>query len=98
VKSIPRLLAIAGFAGALLTGTAFAQSASGGAMSSSDHMTGGTMSAMKKEHKSSGTMLSHGSAGEHMKASHMKSGHMKAKRHGKKMSHHMTSGTMSSDH
>lgn len=104
MTKISRLLAIAGCAGALLSGTAFAQSASSGAMSSGDHMTSGSMSTMKSEHKSSGKMMSHGhekmAAGDHMKTSHMKSSHMKPAKHSKnkKMSHHMPSGAMSSGH
>jgi len=112
MTKISRLLTIAGCAGVLLTGTAFAQSASSGAMSSSDHMTSGSMGTMKSEHKSSAAMMSHGhdkmSSGDHMKtdhmkadhmkADHMKSSHMKSGKHSKKMSHHMTSGAMSSGH
>jgi hypothetical protein len=107
---ISRLLTIAGCAGVLLTGTAFAQSASNGAMS--DHMTSGSMSTMKGGHKSSAAMMSHGHGkmssdnhmksdhmkSDHMKSDHMKSDHMKSGKHGKKMSHHMTSGAMSSGH
>lgn len=107
MTKISRLLTISTCAGMLLTGTAFAQSASSGAMSSSDHMTSGNMGAMKSEHKSSAAMMSHGhgkmSSGshmkmDHMKSSHMKSGPMKSSKHSKKMSHHMTSGAMSSGH
>lgn len=92
MTKISRFLTIAGFAGALLTSTAFAQSASSGAMSS-----------MKNEH--TGSMMSHGhgkmssgamSSGDHMKTSHMKTGHMKMghtkmSKHGKMKDHHMTS-------
>lgn len=104
---ISRLLTIAGCAGVLLTGTAFAQSASNGAMSPGDHMTSGSMSTMKSGHKSSAAMMSHEhgkmSSGSHMKMDHMKSSHMKSShvkpgKHGKKMSPHMTSGAMSSGH
>lgn len=110
MTKISRLLTIVGCAGVLLTGTAFAQSASNGAMS--DHMTSGSMSTMKSEHKSSAAMMSHGhdkmSSGSHMKMDHMKSSHMKSDhmksdhmksgKHSKKMSHHMTSGAMGNGH
>lgn len=97
MTKISRLLAIASLAGALLTGTAFAQSAATGAMSSSDHMANGSTSSMSHGQMSSGAM----SSGDHMKTKHMmKSKHMKSSKHGKnkKKSPHMTSGAMTSGH
>ena len=94
-----RLLTIAGLASALLTGTAFAQSTSSGAMSSSDQMNKGNMSSMSHGHMTSGSNMSHEhgqmSSGDHMKSKHMKAHHhMKKSKHSKKKSHHMTSGSM----
>lgn len=96
MTKISRLLTLAGLTGMLLTGAAFAQSTSTGAMSSSDHMTQGSMSSMTHGHDkmSSGAMTS----GDHMKMKHMKASHMKMSKHGKKESHHKTSGTMTSSH
>jgi len=85
MMKISRLLALAGLTAALLSGTAFAQSTSTGAMSSSDHMSGGAMTSTK------GNMAS-----GHMKG-HMKTNHMKMSKHSKK-SGHMTSGSMTSGH
>jgi hypothetical protein len=101
-----RLLALAGLAGTLLTGTAFAQSTSSGSMSSSDHMAHGNMSSMSNGHTASGSMMSHGHSqmssgamsGDHMKTKHMKAHHMKKDTHGKKKRHHMTSGAMTNGH
>jgi hypothetical protein len=98
MTKISRFLTIAGLAGALLTGTAFAQSTSTGAMSSSDHMSSGHMTAKKHDSMSAGAMGSHMS--DHMaSADHMKTKHSKMmSKHGKKKSHHMTSGAMTSGH
>jgi len=89
-----RSLTLAALAGTLLGGYAFAQSASTGAMSSSDHMSSGAMTSMSHGHMSGKAMTSkkhHAMSGKPTTA-HMKSDHMKMNKKGKK-SGQMASGS-----
>jgi hypothetical protein len=94
-----RSLTLATLAGTLISGYAFAQSASTSAMSSSDHMSGGAMSSMTHDAKA-GAMTSkkhHAMSGKPMKsAAHMKSDHMKKMDKKGKKSGQMASGSMTS--
>lgn len=106
-----RWLILAGIAGPLLAGTAFAQSASTGAMSASNPMAKGAMTSMRHAAMSSGAMrsrepgrmsagamMSHGH-GHMSSGGHMKKGsHAKMSRHSRKKSRHMSSGAMAHGH
>ena len=96
-----RSLTLAALAGTLLGGYAFAQSASTGAMSSSDHMSNGAMTSMSHGHMSGKAMMSkkhHAMSGKPMKsAAHMKSDKMKMNKKSKKPGQ-MASGSMTSSH
>jgi len=110
MTNISRFLTLFAFSCAVLTGTAFAQSTSTGAMSSSDHMASGHMTAKQdhmsshmSDHMSSAGAMSHGhgqaSSDAMASGDHMTGSHMKTSSHGKKMApHHATSGEMTSGH
>lgn len=86
-----QVFAMALLAGTLVSGSAFAQASSTGAMTSSDHMSSGAMTTKKDDHMSSGAMTT--KKADHMSSGAMTSGdHMKA---GKKKDA-MTSGAMTS--
>ena len=98
-----RTLTLAALAGTLLSGYAFAQSTSTGAMSSSDHMTNGAMSSVSHGRMSSSGAMTpkkgHAMSGTTMKSkAHMKSDQMKMREKAKKKNGHMASGSMTNGH